>query len=152
MKKLLSIIVLGLLLSGNAYATQHVHLKCSYEGYDYEQIIKSSNNKPGGYNLMLRDMHDRSKLEFIKEGGYVKKFNITVFEKNRSYELNGVENPVHGLEEMYFVFFGQQEIISLYLKAFKLELGRENFKDYYITSTSNSAPNRIMKGTCKRFD
>ena len=149
MKKLLSIIVLGLLLSGNAFSSQHVHLKCSYEGYDYEQIIKSS---PGAYNLMLRDIHNNSTLESIKEGGYVKKYIITVFEKNRSYELNGVENPTNGFEEMYFVFFGHQEIISLYLKAFELELGRENFKDYYITSTSNSAPRRIMKGICKRFD
>ena len=132
----------------NIHAFEQEHLKCSYEGYNYEQIIKLI---PGGYDLILRDIHDRTKLEYIQKDGFVVKYNITVFDGNRSYELDGI-SPGYSLEEKHIVFFGKREIISLYLKAFELEADRENFKDYYITSTSNSAPKRIMEGTCKRFD
>ena len=130
------------------YASEQEHLKCSYEGYNYEQIIKLI---PGGYDLILRDMHDQTKLELIQKDGFVVKYNITVFDGNRSYELDGI-SPRRSLEEKHIVFFGKREIISLYLKAYELEAGRKNFNDYYITSTSNSAPKKIMEGTCKRFD
>lgn len=149
MKKFfLMVLVIFSFLSENVYASKKEYFKCSYEGHNYEQVIKLI---PGGYYLMLRDMHDNSKLEHIKEEGFVYKYNIIVIDGNRSYELNGV-SPSNSLEEKYIIFFGKREIISLYLKAFELDPDRENFKDYYITSTSNTAPKRIMRGTCKRFD
>lgn len=144
----LLVLVIFLFSSKKIYASKQEHLKCSYEGYNYEQIIKLI---PGGYDLILRDMHDRTKLEYIQKDGFVVKYNITVFDGNRSYELDGI-SPGYSLDEKHIVFFGKREIISLYLKAFEFEADRENFKDYYIISTSNSAPNRIMKGTCKKFD
>ena len=142
------VLVIFLFSSKKIYASKQEHFKCSYEGYNYEQIIKLI---PGGYDLILRDTHDQTKLELIQKDGFVFKYNITVFDGNRSYELDGI-SPSYSLEEKHIIFFGDREIISLYLKAFEPEVDRENFKDYYITSTSNSAPKRIMEGTCKRFD
>ena len=43
MKKLLGIVVLGLLLSGNAYADNKIILKCKQEGVDWVAVIDIDN-------------------------------------------------------------------------------------------------------------
>ena len=83
-------------------------------------------------------------------GGYVIKHEITVKDKDETYKLNGFKTRKSGLFEMWFVFLGEKEVISSYLKV--QDKDGERFKTYKITSLLSHGPRRIMVGTCKKFD
>ena len=148
MKKFLGIVVLSLLLIGNAFA-EHFILECSFENEKYEQIIKHEDNKTDGHYLLYRHKNN-SKMEFMTDNGYVTKFEITVKDNNETYNLNGFSPLPHKLSEKWFVFLGDREIISSYLRAQNKD--GESFRTYKITSLLSHGPRRIMEGTCKKFD
>ena len=147
MKKLLGIVVLGLLININAFA-EHFILECSFENEKYEQTINHEDDRTGGHYLLYRHMHN-SKMEYVNEG-YVTKYEITVKDNDETYKLNGFRTRKSGLSEMWFVFLGEREIISSYLTV--QDKDGENFKTYKITSFLSHGPRRILEGTCKKFD
>ena len=147
MKKLLGIVVLSLLLIGNAFA-EHFLLECSFENENYEHTINHEGDKTDAHSLLYRHIHN-SKMEFMN-GGYVIKHEITVKGNDEKYKLNGFKTRKSGLPEMWFVFLGERDFISSYLKV--QDNDGERFKTYKITSLLSHGPRRVMVGTCKKFD
>ena len=146
MKKLLGIVVLGLLININAYA-KHFILECNFENENYEQTINHEGDETDAHSLLYRHMHN-SKMELMD--GYVIKHEITVKDNDKTYKFNGFKTRESGLSEMWFVFLGEREIISSYLRV--QDKDGESFKTYKITSLLSYGPRRILEGTCKKFD
>ena len=148
MKKLLGIVVLGLLLSGNAYAEEtdvyYCKLKNPYEAskdkYEYTIIWYKEKN----HNLILQD--DKTK-ELILSEVIKTKASIKVKKGEEEYSYNGFKNNM-GYLENYFVFIDGANIIYAYIEATKFENAKP--VKWEITSFDN-AFDQITKGTCNKL-
>ena len=147
MKKFLGIVVLGLLLSGNAYAEEDVYYcklknpyKASKDKYEYTIIWY----KWKLHNLVLQDGKNK---ELILEEPAKTKASIKVKKGEEEYSYNGFKNNMSG-EEHYFVFIDGANIIYAYIEATKFETAKP--VKWEITSFDN-AFDQITKGTCNNL-
>ena len=99
MKKILSILVLSLLLGGNAYADNTITYKCEFDREDYEYIINWHQYE---YNDLTLKNRNTQKLFFQDELKH--SADITVMNGEMSYKLVGFKNNQSHLEH-YLVFF-----------------------------------------------
>ena len=89
MKKLLGIIILGLLLSGNAYA-KDVKLSCNHIKKEFFLILLMNDNKrflkiediPGSYITLNITNFDKDRIdgydEYVHEGKLIQKLNYSL--------------------------------------------------------------------------
>ena len=143
MKKLLGIVVLGLLLSGNAYAAENlVTYKCNLDRKNYEYTINWYQYE---YNdITLKNMNTK-KLFFQDELKH--SADITVINGETSYSLKGFKNNQSHLEH-YLVFLDGTDFLYAYIAATKFDTGRAT--EFEITSFDN-AFDEVTKGTCKEY-
>lgn len=140
MKKLLGIIVLGLLFSVNAYADRVVTFKCTFERDNYEYLINWYQDK---YNeLYLNSMPSKKSYYYDNLKSSVE---LTVINKTRSYNFKGFKNN-RDHSQHYFIFLDGPNSVYAWLVATKFDTGRAVELD--ITSHDN-AIDLTTKGTCK---
>jgi len=143
MKKFLAIIVLGLLLSGNAYADRVVTFKCFFERDNYEYII---NWQRDNYNeIIIRGMQSK---DIYYQDNLKSSADITVIENDRSYNLNGFKNNGSNPVQHNFIFLDQSNTIFADLQATSFDTGIA--MEFDITSFDN-ALDIITEGTCEAF-
>ena len=142
MKKILSIIVLSLLLSGNAYAADRVvTFKCTFERNNYEYII---NWQRDSYNeIHISDMESK---DIYYQDNLKSSADITVIEGDRSYNFKGFKNNGSNSVQHNFIFLDQSNTLFADLQATSSDTGIATGFD--ITSF-DSALDKITKGTCK---
>ena len=142
MKKLLGIVVLGLLLSGNAYADRVVTFKCNFDIENYEYII---NWHRDSYNeILIRNM--RSKESYYTDG-LKSSVDITVIEGNRSYNFKGFKNNGSNSVQHNFVFLDQSNILFADLQALSFD-DKRRAVEFKITSFDN-ALDMFTDGMCR---
>ena len=149
MKKLLGILVLGLLWSGNSYADTTFSsadsittFKCSFEKKNYEYTINL-------YNDELNDVHiknSRSKKTYHYNRNK-KSADITVILGDQSYNFKGFKNNDFGTLDHYLFFTDRAASLYAYL-AVKDYKGGSKPKSFYITSF-DSALDYVTEGTCE---
>ena len=108
MKKLLAIVGLGLLWSGNSYADSITTFKCIFEKKDYEYTINL-------YNDELNDVHiknSRSKKTYHYNRNK-KSADITVILGDMSYNFKGFKNNDFGTLDHYLFFTDQAASLCL---------------------------------------
>ena len=142
MKKLLGIVVLGLLLGGNAYADNTTTFKCNFERANYEYTI----------NLYTKDVNELRLLNMRSKDIYhydamKRSADITVIEGDRSYNFKGFKNNSAN-DEHYFFFTDRAASLYAYLVLNQDEGSKPN--SFKITSF-DSAIDNITKGICEAF-
>ena len=143
MKKLFStILILSLLLSGNAYAKDVVTYECVFDRENYRYTI---NWYEDVYNDIILK-HMKSGKLFL-EDNFKSSVTLTVIEGERSYTFKGFKNN-NGHLEHYLVFLDGNNILYAYLSASKFKVGKAT--EFEITSFDN-ALDKITKGICKEY-
>ena len=142
MKKLLSILVLSLLLSGNTYADNTITYKCEFDRENYEYIINWHQYE---YNDLTLKNRNTQKLFFQDELKH--SADITVMNGETSYKLLGFKNNQSHLEH-YLVFLDGTDFLYAYISATKFDTGKPVY--WEITSFDN-AFDKVTKGNCKEF-
>ena len=142
MKKLLGIVVLGLLLSENANADNTTTFKCNFERANYEYTI----------NLYTKDVNELRLLNMRSKDIYhydamKRSADITVIEGDRSYNFKGFKNN-SAYDEHYFFFTDRAASLFAYLVLNQDEGSKPN--SFKITSF-DSAIDNITKGICEAF-
>ena len=145
MKKLLGILVLGLLWCGNSYADSITTFKCNFEKKNYEYTINL-------YNDELNDVHiknSRSKKTYHYNRNK-KSADITVILGDMSYNFKGFKNNDFGTLDHYLFFTDQAASLFAYITVQDGYKGGSKPKSFYITSF-DSALDEVTKGTCEAF-
>ena len=142
MKKLLLIIALCFFLNGAAYADNTITYKCEFERKDYDYTINWYQYDFN--NLYLQN--DKSKKYYYTDS-LKDSVDITVINKNESYNFKGFKNNMSHLEH-YLVFIDGANFLYAYIQATKFDTGRPIY--WEITSFDN-AIDKITKGNCKEF-
>ena len=142
MKKLLSILVLSLLLSGNTYADNTITYKCEFDRENYEYIINWHQYE---YNDLTLKNRNTQKLFFQDELKH--SADITVMNGETSYKLLGFKNNQSHLEH-YLVFLDGTDFLYAYISATKFDTGKPVY--WEITSFDN-AFDKVTKGRCREF-
>jgi len=142
MKKFLSIIVLGLLLSRNAYADNVVTYKCNLDRENYEYTINCYQYKFN--DISLKNMNT-NKLFF--EDRFKRSVDIMVIKGNMSYNFKGFKNKQSDLEH-YLVFLGGSNFLYTYISVSNFDAGKAS--EFEIISFNN-ALDKVTKSICKKY-
>ena len=142
MKKLLGIVVLGLLLSGNAYADNTTTFKCNFERANYEYTI----------NLYTKDVNELRLLNMRSKDIYhydamKRSADITVIEGDRSYNFKGFKNNSANDEHIFF-FTDRAASLFAYLV---INQDWESKPNSFNITSFDTAIDEITKGTCEAF-
>ena len=142
MKKLLGIVVLGLLLGGNAYADNTTTFKCNFERANYEYTI----------NLYTKDVNELRLLNMRSKDIYhydamKRSADITVIEGDRSYNFKGFKNN-NANDEHHFFFTDRSNSLYAYLV---INQDWESKPSTFNITSFDSAIDKITKGTCEAF-
>ena len=142
MKKLLGILVLCLLWSGNAYADSITTFKCSFNKDNYEYTINI-------YNDEINDVYiqNRRSKETFHYNASKRSADITVILGDNSYNFKGFKNNDRGNLDHYLFFTDRAASLYAYLAVKDYEGGSKP-KSYYITSF-DSALDYVTEGTCE---
>ena len=142
MKKLLVIVVLGLLSSGNAFADRTVTFKCIFDRENYEYIInwhRDTYNEIFVRNMQTKEMYYSDNLK--------SSVDITVIERDRSYNFKGFKNNGSNSVQHNFVFLDQSNTLFADLQATSFDDERRAV-EFKITAFDN-ALDQFSDGTCK---
>ena len=141
MKKLLAILVLGLLWCNVGFADTVTKFKCNFERDNYEYTINLYEKE---FNeIRIRNMKSKETYLYNVDKRSV---DITVINGDGSYNFKGFKNNNSNLEH-YFVFIDQSNLLYAYLTVKDYE-GEKNHKLFDITSFDN-ALDFITEGTCE---
>ena len=141
MKKLLGILVIGLLWCNVGFADTVTKFKCNFERDNYEYTINLYEKE---FNeLYIRNMKSKETYLYNVDKRSV---DITVINGDGSYNFKGFKNNNSNLEH-YFVFIDQSNLLYAYLTVKDYE-GEKNHKLFDITSFDN-ALDFITEGTCE---
>ena len=142
MKKLLGIVVLGLLLSGNAFADRTVTFKCIFDRENYEYIINWHRDT---YNeIFLRNMQTK---EMYYSDALKSSVDITVINRDRSYNFKGFKNNGSNSVQHNFVFLDRSNTLFADLQATLFDDERRAVEFKIIAY--DDALEQFLVGTCK---
>ena len=142
MKKLLGIVVLGLLLSGNALADRTVTFKCIFDRENYEYIINWHRDT---YNeIFLRNMQTK---EMYYSDALKSSVDITVINRDRSYNFKGFKNNGSNSVQHNFVFLDRSNTLFADLQATLFDDERRAVEFKIIAY--DDALEQFLVGTCK---
>ena len=144
MKKLFGIVVLGLMLSGDANADSITTFKCSFDKANYEYTINLYNNE-------INDVHIKNMKtkKTYHHNMFKKSADITVILGDNSYNFKGFKNNNNGTLDHYLFFTDQAASLYAYLAVTDDYSGGQP-KHFYITSL-DSALDYVTKGKCEAF-
>ena len=134
--------VLGLLLSGNAFADRTVTFKCIFDRENYEYIINWHRDT---YNeIFLRNMQTK---EMYYSDALKSSVDITVINRDRSYNFKGFKNNGSNSVQHNFVFLDRSNTLFADLQAtlFDDERRAVEFK----IKAYDDALEQFLVGTCK---
>jgi len=141
MKKILGIVALCFLSSGNAHADRVATFKCTFERDNYEYII---NWQRDNYNeIFIRGMQSK---DIYYQDSLKSSADITVIEGDRSYNFKGFKNNGSNSTQHNFIFLNQSNTLFADLQATSFDTGIAT--EFDVTSF-DSALDKITKGTCK---
>ena len=141
MKKILGIVALCFLSSGNAHADRVATFKCTFERDNYEYII---NWQRDNYNeIFIRGMQSK---DIYYQDNLKSSADITVIEGDRSYNFKGFKNNGSNSTQHNFIFLNQSNTLFADLQATSFDTGIAT--EFDVTSF-DSALDKITKGTCK---
>ena len=144
MKKLLGIVVLGLIYTTNVFADRVVTFKCIFDRENYEYIINWHRYTPIDILLKNRKSKDMYYIDGIKSS-----VDITVIDRDTSYSFKGFKNNGRNLVNHQFVFLDGSS--SLFADLNTISFDKENNPvEFKITSFDN-ALSAFLNGTCKAF-
>ena len=142
MKKLLGIVVLGLIYTTNVFADRVVTFKCIFDRENYEYIINW--HRDTYIEIYLRNMKSK---DMYYTDGLKSSVDITVIEGDRSYNFKGFKNNGSNSVQHNFVFLDQSNTLFADLQATSFNEKRQAVK-FKITSFDN-ALDAFSNGTCK---
>ena len=142
MKKLLGIIVLGLLLSGNAYSDDITTIKCKFDK-DYEYTINL-------YEKEVLDLYlfKNNRTEIYLSEGRKRAADITIIKNGSSYNFKGFENN-RGMDEHYFIFIDGTNLLFSYMRV--LDRDQNAKPKTFEVINFDDAIDDINKGKCEAF-
>ena len=142
MKKLLAVVVLGLLYTTNVFADRVVTFKCIFDRENYEYIINWHRYTPIEILLRNKKSKDMYYVDGIKTS-----VDITVIDRDRSYNFKGFKNNGTNLVQHQFVFLDGPNTLFADLNTTSFD--KENRPiEFKITSFDNGL-DAFLNGTCK---
>ena len=144
MKKLLGILVLGLIFSNNAFADKTVTFKCMFDRENYEYIINW--HRDTYTQIFIRDMKTKDTLYSDNLRSLV---DITVIKRDRSYNFKGFKNNGNNSVQHQFVFLDSDNTLFAHLSATLFD-DEQRAVEFKITAFDN-ALDQFSDGTCKAF-
>ena len=144
MKKLLGIVVLGLLYTTNVFADRVVIFKCIFDRENYEYIINWHR-----YTRIDILLNNRKSKDMYYVDGMKTSVDITVIDRDRSYSFKGFKNNGSNLVSHQFVFLDGPSSLFADLNAISFDK-ENNPVEFKITSFDDTL-SAFLNGTCKAF-
>lgn len=148
MKKLLGIVVLGLLLSGNASAiTFECEMNSPYISHKiYKYIIETSDEND---NEVL--LFNRKENKILQRYSYKSKATLTILQNDRKYLYDGFQIR-NGMSEKQFIFIEDAVVAhSVYLHLFVKDKDILNADKLYDAKSIDTGLDDFSSGICKQF-